>query len=380
MKFRGTNKIKMKIKGVFLILMFLWIQNGVSQCDAVTVESVTNFTPFALDFIVESEGLRNGAKYNGATLFYPVNGNSNLKSIVLVPGYTAEQNSVMGWARYLASRGYVCMTIGTNSLTDSPLIRAEALIDGMETIRQENNRKSSPLYQKIDTNNIAVGGWSMGGGGAQLAAKIDPTIKAVFAIAPWLLESTLSISSLNHSAPLLIISGQLDQIAPINRHADVHYNYTPNTTNKLLFEISGGNHYSPLNPLTGNGDVGNIAYAWFQLFLATTDCYCKLLNVANLDQNSTSSKYLTNLNCTTLSEKEFEDTKIKVQMFPNVAEDELTVYFSKPYAIDYTVNNVLGQQVKYGKINAGDKINVNELSTGLYFLRLEKQVFKFLKK
>ena len=76
------------------------------------------------------------------------------------------------------------MTIGTNSLTDFPSVRANALIDGMETIRQENSRQSSPLYQKIDTNNIAVGGWSMGGGGAQLAAKMDPRIKAVLAITP----------------------------------------------------------------------------------------------------------------------------------------------------------------------------------------------------
>tara|TARA_B100000795_G_scaffold3499_1_gene2389 strand:- start:7832 stop:8944 length:1113 start_codon:yes stop_codon:yes gene_type:complete len=370
----------MRIPIAFLIFLFTQVTPSYSQCASVTVENTTNYTAFTLDSLEESDGLRNGPDYTGATLYFPANENGQLKSIILVPGYTATQTSIEGWAKYLATRGFLCMTIGTNSLYDFPQARANALIDAMETLRQENNRTLSPLYQKIDTNNIAVGGWSMGGGGAQLAAKIDPTIKAVFAIAPWLLESTLSISSLNHSAPLLIISGQLDQIAPINRHADVHYNYTPNTTNKLLFEISGGNHYSPLNPLSGNGDVGNIAYAWFQLFLATTDCYCKLLNVANLDQNSTSSKYLTNLNCTTLSEKEFEDTKIKVQMFPNVAEDELTVYFSKPYAIDYTVNNVLGQQVKYGKINAGDKINVNELSTGLYFLRLEKQVFKFLKK
>ena len=45
-----------------------------------------------LTSIVESNGLRNGPNYDGATLvFFPVNENTNYKSIVLVPGYKAEQ-------------------------------------------------------------------------------------------------------------------------------------------------------------------------------------------------------------------------------------------------------------------------------------------------
>lgn len=370
------------MKTAFTLLIFLFIQASASfsQCEDVTIENTTNYTPLALDSLEESDGLRNGPDYDGATVYFPMNANRQLKSIVLVPGYTATQTSIEGWAKYLASRGFLCMTIGTNSPYDFPEARANALIDAMETLRQENTRTLSPLYQKVDTHNIAVGGWSMGGGGAQLAAKIDPTIKAVLAFAPWLLESTLSTSSLNHNSPVLIISGQLDQIAPTNRHADMHYNYTPNTTNKLLFEISGGNHYTPLNPLTGNEDVGNVAYAWFQLFLEDTACYCNLLSIASLDQNFTTSKYLTNLNCTTLSEKEFEYTALKVQVFPNLATDALTVQFSKTYTQEYRIYNVFGQGIKYGKINSGEKIRVNELSTGLYFLIIEKQAFKFLKK
>ena len=288
----------LKFKLTFLI--FVCIQNAWSQCDAVTVESVSNFTPFAFDSIVESNGLRNGPNYDGATLFFPLNENTNYKSIVLVPGYKAEQESVKRWARYLASRGFISMTIGTNSLTDFPSVRANALIDGMETIRQENSRQSSPLYQKIDTNNIAVGGWSMGGGGAQLAAKMDPRIKAVLAITPWLYKYTLSASDLNHNSPVLIISGEVDATAPVSKHADIHYNYTPSSTNKMLFEFLGGGHNKPLKPLRRKGVLGNVAYAWLKLFLEGNNCYCGILSVDSFDQNSTSSKYLTNLNCSSL--------------------------------------------------------------------------------
>jgi dienelactone hydrolase len=369
----------MKIKGAFSILMFLWIQNGVSQCNAVSVQSVTNFTPFVLDSIVELEGLRNGAKYDGATLFFPVNGSANYKSIVFVPGYKAEQESVKGWARYLASRGFVSMTIGTNSLNDFPSVRAEALIDGMETIRQENNRQSSPLYQKIDVNNIAVGGWSMGGGGAQLAAKIDPRIKAVIAITPWLFENTLSISDLSHNVPVLIISGEIDATALVDKHADVHYNYTPSTTYKLLFEISGADHNIPLNPLTGNGDPGNLGFAWLKLFLEGTNCYCNMLSDASLDQNETASKYKTNLNCATLSTKHIKNTNLKIKIFPSLTRDKIRIEFSKQQQLEYIVLNLFGQQIKEGKVRSGDTIRVEELSIGMHFLIVGQKVFKFLK-
>jgi hypothetical protein len=370
----------MKIKGAFSILMFLWIQNGVSQCNAVTVQSVTNFTPFVLDSIVESEGLRNGAKYDDATLFFPVNGSTNYKSIVFVPGYTAEQESVKGWARYLASRGFVSMTIGTNSLNDFPSVRAEALIDGMETIRQENNRQSSPLYQKIDVNNIAVGGWSMGGGGAQLAAKIDPRIKAVIAITPWLYENTLSASDLNHNMPVLIISGEVDTTAPLEIHADVHYNYTPITTPKMLFEVLGVGHNKPLKPSWGNGDLGNVGYAWLMLFLEGTDCYCNMLSDASLDQNETASKYRTNLNCATLSTTHIKNTDLKIKIFPSLTRAKIRIEFSKQQQLEYIVLNLFGQQIKEGKVRSGDTIRVEELASGVYFLAVGGHVFKFIKK
>lgn len=287
----------MKTKLIILFIGLAFTQHAFSQCDSITIKNVINYTPFVVDKIVEADGLRNGPDYNDATLFFPTNSTGQLKSLVLVPGYRATQSSVTKWAQYLAARGFVCMTIGTNSLYDTPDLRAKALIDAMETIRQENKRANSPLYQKIDTGNIAVGGWSMGGGGAQLAAKLDTRIKAVFAIAPWLYPSTLAASDLNHNSPVLIISGQNDPTAPPASHANMHYNYTPNTTKKMLIEISGGNHSTPLDPTLKNGDVGNVAYAWLKMVLEGNNCYCGFLSTSALDLNSTSSFYQTNINC-----------------------------------------------------------------------------------
>ncbi len=290
----------MKIKLTFLLIALAFTQSAFSQCDSITVKNVITYTPFTVEKIVEADGLRNGPDYDDATLFFPTNNSGKLKSVVLVPGYRATQSSVTKWAQYLAARGFLCMTIGTNSLYDSPALRAKALVDAMETIRAENSRTNSPLYQKIDTGRIAVGGWSMGGGGAQLAAKLDTRVKAVLAIAPWLYPATFKATDLEHNAPVLIISGQDDPTAPPASHSNVHYNYTPSTTNKLLIEIAEGNHRTPLDPSLKNGDIGNVAYAWLKLYLEGNNCYCKFVSTSSFDLNSTSSDYKTNINCTTV--------------------------------------------------------------------------------
>lgn len=368
------------MKITFLIIILAFAQNAFAQCDSITVKNVTHYTPLSLDSIVESEGLRNGSDYKGATLFFPVNENNTMKSIVLVPGYQASQISVTTWAKYLASRGFIAMTIGTNLLGDNPTLRAKALIDGMETIRKENNRTASPLFGRIDTNSIGVGGWSMGGGGAQLSAKMDTRVKVVLAIAPWLGRDINFLSDLNHSAPVIIISGQYDAIATNGLHSDLHYTSTPTSTNKLLVEISGGSHFTPLNPYTGKGDIGNTAYAWLKMSLENNDCYCKMLKTDSLNQHSTTSKYLTTLDCSALSVKSTDYSSLNVQLFPNPVFDKFTVEFSNHRQLDYVIYDPVGQQLKNGKVRSGETIKIGDLSNNLYFFVLEQQAYKLLKK
>ena len=95
------------VKTTFLVFFVLTTQRAFNQCDLSTVEIVTNYVPFLLDSLIESEGLRNGSDCNGAILFFPLNAQGNLKILVLVPGFQSYQNSVKPWARYIASRGGV---------------------------------------------------------------------------------------------------------------------------------------------------------------------------------------------------------------------------------------------------------------------------------
>jgi len=366
------------------LLFFLFFLNHfvtISQCEDVSVQLTTNFSPFEISSIIESDGLRNGDNYNDATLYFPINNNENLKSIILVPGYQATQSSVALWAEYLAERGMVSMTIGTNTLNDLPAVRADALIDAMETIRQENERVSSPLYHKIDTNSIAVGGWSMGGGGAQLAAKIDSRIKAVLSITPWLWPNTLSESDLNHNTPVLIISGEVDPIAPNNQHSNVHYNYTPNSTPKLLFEVSGADHNIPLDPSIGKGDLGNVVYAWLQLFLYGDMCYCDLLETDLLDQNLTASNYLTNLNCATLDRTTIKTSDLNFKLNPNPFSNTITINLKADEVGKIEIFSTNGVLVNTIVANKDITIlDTSNLTKGMYLLRLSSNEGKYVVK
>jgi dienelactone hydrolase len=370
----------MKNKLLFL-LFFINHFVTISQCEDISVELTTNFSPFQISSIIESDGLRNGDDYKDATLYFPINNTENLKSIILVPGYQATQSSVALWAEYLAKRGIVSMTIGTNSLNDLPAIRADALIDAMETIREENERVSSPLYHKIDINNIAVGGWSMGGGGAQLAAKIDSSIKAVLSITPWLWPNTLSELDLNHNTPVLIISGEVDPIAPNNQHSNVHYNYTPNSTPKLLFEVSEADHNIPLDPSIGNGDLGNVAYAWLQLFLYGDMCYCEFLETDLLDQNLTASNYLTNLNCATLDRTTIKISDLNFKLNPNPFSNTITINLKADEVGKIEIFSINGVLVNTIVANKDITIlDTSNLTKGMYLLRLSSNDGKYVVK
>ncbi|MBC8511147.1 MAG: hypothetical protein H8D33_05755 [Cryomorphaceae bacterium] len=99
------------------------------------------------------------------------------------------------------------MTIGTNSIFDEVMDRKKALQDALISLKAEQSRVTSPLFNKLDTNLIALGGWSMGGGGAQLVAVENPNIKAILAFCPWIDPAVVSPTLLNHNTPILIFSG-----------------------------------------------------------------------------------------------------------------------------------------------------------------------------
>ncbi|MGO3182164.1 MAG: poly(ethylene terephthalate) hydrolase family protein [Aequorivita sp.] len=354
-----------------LLLLISFLPNILfAQCEDISIENLTNPGPFDVATLTELDGLRNGPAYLGATVYYPTNAAPPYASIAIVPGFTALPSSVAEWGPFYASHGIVTIIIGTNSIFDLPEARAYALIDALETMRQENIRSSSPLENKLDVNQFAVSGWSMGGGGAQRAAVLDTSIKGVVALCPWLTNP-----SLNHESPVLIFSGENDPTAPPSQHADIHYNVTPNTTDKLLFEIKNGNHSVANTPNGGNGVVGQIALSWLKLYVEKNDCYCPLLTDELLNNPPAASKVESSFECELLN---IADNSFEISVFPNPTQDFVTINLQA--AANYKVYSSLGQLVSSGEITQNDKqIDFSNFRNGIYYVRLENESIRILK-
>ncbi len=280
-------------------------------CDSLLLESITNPGPFTVSSYDESSGILNGVDYSGATIYYPDNYPSNsLPSIVLVPGFMNTESTIQNWGPFLASHGIITMTIGTNTLVDTHTERRDALVDAVNSLKSENQRLQSPLYTKMDTSLFAVGGFSKGGGGAQLTPLIMPSIKAVVALYPWLDSPTTS--DLNHSVPVIIISGQIDAIAPPSTHADVHYALTPSTTDKLKYEVAFASHDPLSGPNGGGGDIGIKVFSWLQNYLLEDSCYCPII----VSSVNSASSYITNVVCasTTSTNNQLSQQSYKKQL------------------------------------------------------------------
>jgi len=364
------------MKKIYAVALFFLVTSFApnmvfAQCGDVTVESITNPGPYDVATLTEADGLRNGPNYAGATVYYPTNATPPFASIAIVPGFTAAPSSVAEWGPFYASHGIVTIIIGTNSPFDLPEARAEALLDALETMRQENTRSTSPLENQLDVDKFAVGGWSMGGGGAQRAAVLDNTIKGVVALCPWLPNA-----SLNHDSPVLIFSGENDPTAPPAEHADLHYDATPETTDKLLFEVANGNHSVANTPNGGDGAVGKIALSWLKLYVDENDCYCPLLTEELLVNPPAASKVLSSFECELvlgIAENNFD-----VSVFPNPTTGFVTVNTTNP--VHFEVYSALGQRLQVGELTQNEKqIDLSNFATGVYYLRMENETLKIVK-
>ena len=266
-----------------------------------------NYGPFQFSSFNESDGLISSDNYLAATVFYPIDALPPYASIVIVPGAFSAETTLHQWGSYYASYGFIAMTIGINDyFNDDMSDLAYSLLDAIEVLKQENSRLESPILNKVDIDNFATSGWSIGGGSAQYAATIDSSLRAIIALNPGLAIQDyencdnldydyycLVPEHLNHTSPVLIISSEGDIENSTDTDAAVHYNYTPESTTKMLFELEGGNHETGLNPNAGTGQLGEKVIDWLKYHLLDNLDYCDtLLNIP-----SSATQFYTNLQC-----------------------------------------------------------------------------------
>ena len=269
------------------------------------------YGPFEVSSITQSDGMRDGPLYADATLYYPENTELMMASVVLGPGWGGDGIYMAEWAYYFSSYGFISVTIDYNdNENDSHQQRAEAMLDLIETVKLENIRNESPVYNKIDTTKFAAVGYSLSGGVTQIVATLDSTLDAAIALNPTIIIEDcdgcadyeycicLLPEHLEHNVPTLIIAGEneIDELPSYDGllGGDQYVN-TPESTTKMLYEISGGGHSSAENPFNENVQSKTLDWLKHNLMDSTNVC-ARLLEVPN-----DASQFLSTLQCTELS-------------------------------------------------------------------------------
>ena len=272
--------------------------------------------PYQYLTITESDGLRNGPDYRDGILYYPLDGNPPYKSIVLTPGFGGGSSTMSSWGTFFASHGFIAMTIGPNDeINDSHYQRGEGLIDGIQTIIEENNRLNSPLYGLIDESSFTVSGYSMGGGASHDAALIAEEneldyVKAVISFNPTVLFEDCDLCPaesyegevfciclvpelIAHNVPSLIFAGEVE-VNELQAYEgllgqDIYANL-PLETEKILYEGANSGHGFAAYP---NGQVQEYALNWLKYHILEDLDACEAL----LNAPSDASQYLTSFTC-----------------------------------------------------------------------------------
>ena len=326
------------IKGFFLIVIY-FLQFAFSECSDLNQTDCaaypdyctwneeqnscednggggTNNGPYEYTYLTELDGLQSSDLYSSGFLYYPIDASPPYKSVVLIDAFGSEPG-LINWAQFYASHGYVAMSIGNldETLRDSNsdwdyMDRAIALLSAIETVKSENGRQISPLFNMIDTSSFAVSGYSTSGGGAHTALTIDSTLKTGILLNPAVafLDSVncnaesdyycLIEEHLNHDVPVLIFAGENeynelvtpDDEAYDNMWALPQYEHVPDDTDKLYFESANEGHGSSIVP---SGIVGKQALFWLNFFMKNDESYCDSV----ITQPDGVSSFLTSIIC-----------------------------------------------------------------------------------
>jgi dienelactone hydrolase len=166
-------------------------------------------------------------------VYYPTSVAGRVGAIAIVPGHLALQSTIAWYGPLLALEGFIVLTIDTSSIYDSPASRATQLLAALDYLAT-----SSPVAANVDSNRLAVMGWSMGGGASLQASLLRPALKAAIPLAPW--DTTTDFSA--DSVPTLIVACQSDAVAPVASYALPFYASIPAGTSKAYLEIASGMH------------------------------------------------------------------------------------------------------------------------------------------
>lgn len=203
-------------------------------------------------------------------IFYPLNIDElNSLPVVLVGhGWLRNKNTLLWLGELLAAKSML-VGVFTASHSGNPFVAPSKWKDsfayGVERMKEENSRASSPLFDKLDLNNINIIGHSMGGGGALYFAdsSADKSIKSAIALAPF--EFSITKPGEKNTIPTLVCSGVFDIVAPLNMGRSFYYAIDENSE-KCFLNFSGANHLSFEWLISNNHLIAGFIIEWLRIY------------------------------------------------------------------------------------------------------------------
>uniref|UniRef100_A0AAN0NPD1 GlacPETase n=1 Tax=Pseudomonas TaxID=286 RepID=A0AAN0NPD1_9PSED len=219
--------------------------------------------------------------YASARVTYPCTlSKAAYPATTLTGGFSNTKEQMTWLSEHLSSHGYIVITITPRNIFGAPTGWESAHKAGIAKLRSERSRRASPLYNKLDPSKFALTGFSMGGGGALLAAAdLGSQVKVAVPMAPFLGSNNPNYSAI--TAKVLIQAGANDTVANPSTVAS-YYQSLPTGISRALTTFRSASHLDWIN--TGNTNrqarLKTLVTSWLKVYLDGNSDYATYLDGA----------------------------------------------------------------------------------------------------
>ncbi len=230
--------------------------------------------------------------YLSARVSYPCTISGVAPATTLTGGFTNTKEDMYWLADHLSSHGYIVITMTPTNNLGLPPVWERAHKGGIDKLKSENSRLTSPIRGKVDVNKLGIMGFSMGGGGTLLAAgDLGSQVKTAVPLAPWLGASIPSYWNIR--AKTLVISGANDSVAFPGTIAG-YYRNLPSSITRGLAEVRGASHldwFGITASRTQQTRFKTLTTSWLKTHLTGDSSYLTYLNGTEHNRNVSAGWY-----------------------------------------------------------------------------------------
>lgn len=207
--------------------------------------------------------------YASARVSYPCGLRQRAPAVTLTGGYTNIKEQMYWLADHLTSHGFIVIAITPYNILGTPPVWEDAHKAGYAELLQEDRSWWSPLRGRVDHSRMGMVGYSMGGGGALLAAgDLGDNVKAVIGMSPYLDFRQPHWEAI--SAASLLLGGSLDFTATPSAVRGYGQRLPASTTSATAI-LRGLTHIDWPNLIGSGGTMKNrgriLMTAWLKLQL-----------------------------------------------------------------------------------------------------------------